>query len=76
MVGEFSIMHWLVVFAIVLIVFGPKRLPDLAKALCTGIRDFKKALAGEEQPKEPEKLTQSPTSQVSAAKKTDNEEVH
>jgi sec-independent protein translocase protein TatA len=44
MVGEFSIMHWLVVLIVVLMVFGPKRIPDIAKALGTGIRDFKKAL--------------------------------
>ncbi len=47
MIGEFSLMHWLVVFAIVLLVMGPKRLPELAKALGAGIRDFKKALHAE-----------------------------
>lgn len=31
-------------------VFGPKRLPELAKGLGKGIRDFKKALSGEEEP--------------------------
>lgn len=44
MVGEFSLFHWLVVFAIVLVVFGPNKLPELAKAAGKGIRDFKKAL--------------------------------
>ena len=29
-----------------LLVFGPKRLPELAKSLGKGIRDFKKALEG------------------------------
>lgn len=39
----------LVVFAIGLLVFGPKRLPELAKNLGKGIRDFKKALNGDEE---------------------------
>ena len=50
MVGEFSLFHWLVVFAIVLVVFGPNKLPELARAAGTGIRDFKKAL-NEDEPK-------------------------
>jgi len=48
MVGEFSLFHWLVVFAITLVVFGPNKLPELAKAAGKGIRDFKKALNEEE----------------------------
>lgn len=32
--------------AVALIFFGPKRLPELAKGLGKGIRDFKKALEG------------------------------
>jgi len=36
----------IVIGAIALLVFGPKRLPDLAKNLGKGIRDFKKALDG------------------------------
>lgn len=43
--GSLSITHILLVAVIVLIVFGPKRLPDLGKALGEGIRDFKKGLA-------------------------------
>ncbi len=31
-----------------LLLFGPKRLPELAKSLGKGIRDFKKAVAGED----------------------------
>jgi len=36
----------LVIGAAALLVFGPKRLPELAKSLGKGIRDFKKALEG------------------------------
>ena len=36
----------LVIAAAALLIFGPKRLPELAKGLGKGIRDFKKALEG------------------------------
>ena len=34
----------LIILVVVLIFFGPKRLPDLAKSLGKGIAEFKKAL--------------------------------
>lgn len=37
----------IVVLAIALIVFGPKRLPELGRNLGAGIRDFKGGLTGE-----------------------------
>lgn len=36
-----------------LLLFGPKRLPELGKSLGKGIRDFKKALDGESEPTTP-----------------------
>lgn len=41
-------IEMLVIGVAVLLVFGPKRLPELAKGVGKGIRDFKKALSGEE----------------------------
>jgi len=46
-----SIPDLIVVGGVALLVFGPKRLPELAKALGSGIRQFKKAVEGEEEPK-------------------------
>ncbi len=49
--GAFSPMHWLVVLAIALIIFGPKRLPEVGKGLGTAIRGLKEGLSGKpEQP--------------------------
>jgi TatA/E family protein of Tat protein translocase len=38
-----GIPELMVIFVIALVVFGPKRLPDLGKALGRGIAEFKKA---------------------------------
>ncbi len=42
--GEFSIVHWLVIAVIGIVFFGPKRLPALGQSLGESIRGFKKAL--------------------------------
>jgi sec-independent protein translocase protein TatA len=42
--GEFSISHILLVLIIVLIFFGPSRLPQLGQSLGKAIRGFKQGL--------------------------------
>jgi sec-independent protein translocase protein TatA len=39
-------MEMIVILAIALIVFGPKRLPELGKSLGNGMREFKDSLSG------------------------------
>ena len=46
--GLFQPLHLIVIFIIALVVFGPKKLPDLGKGLGEAIRGFKKALDGDE----------------------------
>jgi len=46
--GLFQPMHLLVIFGIALLVFGPKKLPDLGKGIGEGIRGFKSAIKAEE----------------------------
>ncbi len=43
--GELSPMHWLVVLIVVLLLFGPKKLPELARAAGASIREFKRAFS-------------------------------
>ena len=57
--GEFSIFHWLIVLAVVLIFFGGRRIPEVMKGLGEGIRSFKEGMSGGLQ-------TQAPPAQVSA----------
>jgi len=46
--GLFQPMHMLIVFGIALLVFGPKKLPELGKGLGESIRGFKSAMAAKE----------------------------
>ena len=51
----FQPMHLLVILFIALLVFGPKKLPELGKGLGEGIRSFKESMnAKGENPSNPE----------------------
>lgn len=40
--------HVAIVLIVLLLIFGPKRLPQTGRALGSGIRDFKQAITGRE----------------------------
>jgi sec-independent protein translocase protein TatA len=46
--GLFQPMHLLIIFGIALLVFGPKKLPELGKGIGEGIRGFKSAMKADE----------------------------
>ncbi len=50
--GLFQPMHLLVILFIAVLVFGPKRLPELGKSLGEGIRGFKDAVK-DDKPSDP-----------------------
>jgi sec-independent protein translocase protein TatA len=47
--GLFQPMHLLVIFGIALLVFGPKKLPELGRGIGEGIRGFKSAMKTEDE---------------------------
>lgn len=73
-----SMPELLIVLAIVVLLFGAKKIPDLAKGMGKGIKDFKKAIKeDEEEPKEiaakDESKEQTPKVETSTEeKKSDN----
>ena len=49
--GLFQPTHLIVIFGIALLVFGPKKLPELGKGIGEGIRGFKSAMREKEEEK-------------------------
>jgi sec-independent protein translocase protein TatA len=52
--GLFQPMHLLVIAGLALLIFGPKKLPELGKGLGEGLRGFKAAMnTSDTKPEEP-----------------------
>jgi sec-independent protein translocase protein TatA len=47
--GLFQPMHLVIIAGIALLIFGPKKLPELGKGLGESIRGFKSAMAAKEE---------------------------
>jgi sec-independent protein translocase protein TatA len=47
--GSFSIWHWIIVLAIVLLLFGRGKIPELMGDVAKGIKSFKKGMSDEDE---------------------------
>ncbi|MBB5701609.1 sec-independent protein translocase protein TatA [Ochrobactrum daejeonense] len=46
--GSFSIWHWLIVLAVVLLLFGRGKIPELMGDVAKGIKNFKQGMSDED----------------------------
>lgn len=46
LIGTLGPMEWVIILVVVLILFGGRKIPQLAKDLGSGIREFRKSLSG------------------------------
>jgi sec-independent protein translocase protein TatA len=58
---DFSLWQIAIVLVIALIVFGPKRLPELGKSLGTGMREFKDSITGKNDDEDTKPQIESPS---------------
>ena len=59
--------HLIVILVIVLLIFGPGKLPELGRAVGDGLRELKKATGGESASSTPDASTQAATTTPAAA---------
>ena len=50
----------MIILVIVLVIFGPKRLPDLGRSLGRGMREFKDSVTGKDKDELPESSAETP----------------
>ena len=50
----------IIILVIVLVIFGPKRLPDLGRSLGRGMREFKDSVTGKDKDELPEGAVDQP----------------
>jgi sec-independent protein translocase protein TatA len=58
--GELSPIHWLIVLAIIVILFGGKRIPEVMRGMGEGIRSFKEGMRGDSTVGTPQATNQAP----------------
>lgn len=68
MLGGLGLGEMVLIFAVLLLLFGAKRLPELASGMGQGIRDFKRSLDGLDEPVAP--VVASPKDSVESATAT------
>lgn len=56
--GSFSIWHWMIVLAIVLLMFGRGKIPELMGDVAKGIKNFKKGMSDDEAPSDVSKTVE------------------
>ena len=56
MPGWISPWELLILALVVLLVFGPKRLPEMGRSLGKGMREFKSAITGQDEKDAPQEL--------------------
>lgn len=78
MLGNIGPLEILVVLIIALIVFGPKRLPELGSSLGRGIREFRDTVSGEKggEGDEVKTIAKAPTAPAEHQVKAEREAVH
>ncbi|WP_120946412.1 twin-arginine translocase TatA/TatE family subunit, partial [Helicobacter labacensis] len=59
--GFTSVWHWLIVLFVIVLLFGAKKIPELAKGLGSGIKNFKKAIKEDEEEGKDPKVVQAQT---------------
>ena len=62
--GSFSIWHWLIVLAIVLLMFGRGKIPELMGDVAKGIKSFKKGMADDDAPVDTAKTVEHKADEV------------
>ena len=67
---DISPIQILIVLVIALLVFGPKRLPDMGRSIGRGIREFKGAMLDDEPRREPPPRAEEPSPAPVAATRT------
>ena len=53
-------MELIIILVVVLVIFGPKRLPDLGRSLGRGMREFKDSVTGKDKDELPQSSVEKP----------------
>jgi sec-independent protein translocase protein TatA len=67
MLGLDNPIHLLILLAVLLLLFGARRLPEMGRSLGAGLRGFKESIAGDPSPSGPHELSEGERAQPAAS---------
>jgi sec-independent protein translocase protein TatA len=73
MPGWIGLPELLILLLVVLLVFGPKRLPEMGRSLGKGMREFKDSVTGSDRDEQPAALPPPSETTVTTAPSRENE---
>tara|TARA_B100000900_G_scaffold67414_1_gene52547 strand:+ start:4873 stop:5109 length:237 start_codon:yes stop_codon:yes gene_type:complete len=76
MFGGFGMTELLVILAIVLLIFGPKRIKSIGSDLGSAIKGFRKAVTDDEQAKTPDGAARVIDGETDGVKPSNSDEKH
>ena len=74
--GSLSIWHWIVVIAVVLLLFGRGKISDLMGDVAKGVKSFKKGLADDDDEKPAQAPPSTPPRSIENRVDVDANDVH
>ncbi|KPC53983.1 Sec-independent protein translocase subunit TatA [Amantichitinum ursilacus] len=72
--GSLSIWHWLIVLAVVVLIFGTKKLRNVGNDLGSAVKGFKEGMASEDKPAVPPQVTATKTTDLESGRVIDTAE--
>jgi sec-independent protein translocase protein TatA len=76
LMGEFSPIHWMIVLAVIVLLFGGRRIPEVMRGLGEGIRSFKEGMKGDAPGTSPATTAPPVSAPPPSSSATDNKVTH
>ena len=64
----FGVQEWIIIALVVLLIFGGRKLPQLARSLGSGISEFKKGISGQLNEEDEDSVEAEPSENNKSAK--------
>ncbi|HEC1547270.1 twin-arginine translocase TatA/TatE family subunit [Campylobacter upsaliensis] len=59
-IGNIGVSGWIIILVIVILLFGAKKIPELAKGVGKGIKTFRSEMDNDDEPKNAMKIEEKP----------------
>ncbi|CAG9470797.1 twin-arginine translocase TatA/TatE family subunit [Campylobacter upsaliensis] len=66
-IGNIGVSGWIIILVIIILLFGAKKIPELAKGVGKGIKTFRSEMDNDDEPKNAMKIEEKPEEKKAAS---------